>query len=122
VSFLVLNILSMVGLAWALRSLPVGPAYAVWTGLGAALTAAIGMVWLNEGVSVLKLVSLVLIVAGIIGLNLSTTAESSQAVGSQHGSIAAERASPTEHDLGGPANPSDHDNSGEYADPSQPEA
>ncbi len=62
---------SMAGLAYALRTLPVGTAYAVWVGIGASLTAIIGMIWLAEGVSVLKIVSLVLIVAGVIGLNLA---------------------------------------------------
>lgn len=71
-AFLVLMVVSLGGLAYALRTLPVGPAYAVWTGLGAAITAVVGMVWLDEGVSVLKLVSLVLIIAGIVGLNLAT--------------------------------------------------
>lgn len=70
-SFLVLAGASFAGLAWAMRMLPAGPAYAVWTGIGAALTAVIGMVWLGEGVSVIKLVSLVLIVAGVIGLNIA---------------------------------------------------
>lgn len=62
---------SLAGLAWCLRTLPVGTAYAVWTGIGAALTAAVGMAWLGESVSVVKIVSLVLIVAGVVGLNLS---------------------------------------------------
>ena len=71
ISFFVLASVSFTGLAWAMRSLPAGPAYAVWTGIGAALTAVIGMVWLGDGVSTIKIVSLVLIVAGVIGLNLS---------------------------------------------------
>src|SRR5690625_2124022 len=75
IAFLVLMVISLDGLAYALRTLPVGPAYAVWTGMGAALTAIVGMAWLGEGVSVLKLVSLVLIIAGIIGLNLATESE-----------------------------------------------
>ncbi|MHB1065081.1 MAG: DMT family transporter [Georgenia sp.] len=74
VSFLVLATLSFVGLAYALRTLPVGTAYAVWTGIGASITAIVGMAVLGETVSVLKLVSLVLIVAGIIGLNLAESA------------------------------------------------
>jgi quaternary ammonium compound-resistance protein SugE len=53
------------------KSLPVGTAYAVWTGIGAALTAVIGMVWLGDGVSAFTLVSLTLIVSGVIGLNLA---------------------------------------------------
>lgn len=54
-----------------LRHLEVGPAYAVWTGLGAAGTAVVGMLALNENVSMLKIVSLGLVVAGAIGLNLA---------------------------------------------------
>ncbi|MBE9374757.1 multidrug efflux SMR transporter [Saccharopolyspora sp. HNM0983] len=70
--FLVLAAFSFAGLAWAMRELPAGPAYAVWTGIGAALTAVIGMVWLGDGVSVAKVVSITLIIAGVIGLNLAT--------------------------------------------------
>jgi quaternary ammonium compound-resistance protein SugE len=55
----------------ALRSLDVGPAYAVWTGLGAAGTATVGMIVLSEEVSVAKLVSIALIIAGVIGLSLA---------------------------------------------------
>ncbi|ACQ81486.1 small multidrug resistance protein [Beutenbergia cavernae DSM 12333] len=71
VTFLVTLALSMGGLAYALRTLPVGTAYAVWVGVGAVLTAIVGMIFLDEGVSVLKVVSLVLVVAGIVGLNLA---------------------------------------------------
>jgi quaternary ammonium compound-resistance protein SugE len=63
VSFGLLNV--------ALRSLEVGPAYAVWTGLGAAGTAVVGMVAFGEAASTLKLVSIGLVVAGAVGLNLS---------------------------------------------------
>lgn len=71
VSFAVLATISFAGLAWAMRMLPAGPAYAVWTGIGAALTAVIGMIWLNDPVDTFKILSIVLIVAGVIGLNLS---------------------------------------------------
>lgn len=71
VSFLVFATVSFLGLAYALRFLPVGAAYAVWTGIGAAVTATIGMVWLGEGVSLVKIVSILLIIAGIAGLQLS---------------------------------------------------
>lgn len=71
VSFAVFSILSLGGLAWALKQLPVGAAYAAWTGIGAATTAAIGIAWLGEAVSVLKIVSIVLIVSGVVGLNLA---------------------------------------------------
>src|SRR5262249_48068384 len=55
----------------ALRGLEVGPAYAVWTGIGAAGTAVLGIFALGESTSALKLVSIALIVVGAIGLNLS---------------------------------------------------
>ncbi|HEY6497454.1 MAG TPA: multidrug efflux SMR transporter [Trebonia sp.] len=55
----------------ALRELPVGPAYAVWTGIGAAGAATVGMIFLGDAVSAVKLASIALILAGVIGLNLS---------------------------------------------------
>ncbi|HEU5420832.1 MAG TPA: multidrug efflux SMR transporter [Streptosporangiaceae bacterium] len=58
-------------LSYAVTRLEIGPAYAVWTGIGAAGTAVIGMILLDESVSVLKIASIVLIVVGVIGLNLS---------------------------------------------------
>lgn len=57
-------------LAQAMRSIPVGTAYAVWTGIGAAGTAMIGIFWFSEPSDVLRLGSIVLIVAGIVGLKL----------------------------------------------------
>ena len=71
VGFAVAALVSFGLLTTALRQLEVGPAYAVWTGIGAVGTAAIGMLWLGESVSLLKLVSIGLILAGVIGLNLS---------------------------------------------------
>ena len=61
-------------LSTALRTLPVGSAYAVWTGIGAAGTAVAGMIFLGESTEILKLVSVVLIVAGVVGLQLTGTA------------------------------------------------
>ncbi len=58
-------------LTLALHGLEVGPAYAVWTGIGAVGTAVVGMVALDESVSVIKLVSIGLVLAGVVGLNLS---------------------------------------------------
>ena len=55
----------------ALRELEVGPAYAVWTGIGAAGAALAGMVFLGDAVSAVKLASIALILAGVIGLNLA---------------------------------------------------
>lgn len=71
VSFALLLVLSMAGLAYALKSLPVGVAYAVWVGVGAATTAIIAAFAFGETMNVVKVVSLVLIVAGVVGLNLS---------------------------------------------------
>jgi quaternary ammonium compound-resistance protein SugE len=71
VGFAVCALISFALLNFALGRLEVGPAYAVWTGIGAAGTAAIGMLALGESVSVLKIVSIGLILAGVVGLNLS---------------------------------------------------
>ncbi|XPE66927.1 quaternary ammonium compound efflux SMR transporter SugE [Shigella flexneri] len=59
-------------LAWAMKSLPVGTAYAVWTGIGAVGAAITGIVLLGESANPMRLASLALIVLGIIGLKLST--------------------------------------------------
>lgn len=71
--FVVFAAASFTLLSTALRSLPVGSAYAVWTGIGAAGTAVAGMVFLDESTDVLKLVSIVLVVAGVVGLQLSSS-------------------------------------------------
>lgn len=64
--------ISIVLLSWAMRSLPVGTAYAVWTGIGAVGAAITGILLLGESASLARIASLALIVAGIIGLKLST--------------------------------------------------
>lgn len=71
IGFVLSLALSMGLLAYSLKTLPVGTAYAVWTGIGAAGTAIVGIIWLGEPRSALKLVSLALLLAGIIGLRLS---------------------------------------------------
>jgi quaternary ammonium compound-resistance protein SugE len=60
-------------LAKALTSLPVGTAYAVWTGIGAVGTAAVGMILFGEAATVGRLVSIGLIVAGVVGLQLTSS-------------------------------------------------
>lgn len=65
-------VLSMVGLAWAMRTLPTGTAYAVWVGIGATLTAAWAMSQGDETVSVVKVLCLLAIVAGVVGLKLAS--------------------------------------------------
>jgi quaternary ammonium compound-resistance protein SugE len=69
--FAVCALISFGLLTAALKKLEVGSAYAVWTGIGATGTAIIGMLALGESVSTLKLISIGLILAGVIGLNLS---------------------------------------------------
>ena len=59
-------------LSQALKTIPVGTGYAVWTGIGAAGTAIIGMLFLGESRDVLRIVCLVLIVAGVFGLKFGT--------------------------------------------------
>jgi quaternary ammonium compound-resistance protein SugE len=73
IGFFVSLAISMFLLAQALKSLPVGTAYAVWTGIGAAGTAIVGMIWLGESREVLKLVSLIMLIGGIIGLRLTSS-------------------------------------------------
>jgi quaternary ammonium compound-resistance protein SugE len=70
VLFLIALALSMGGLAFALRSLPVGTAYSVWVGIGAVSTAAYGVAVLGEPAGVARVVCLILIVAGVAGLRL----------------------------------------------------
>lgn len=57
-------------LALAMRSLPVGTAYAVWTGIGAAGTVLVGILFLGESTQLARLVSIMLIVAGVVGLRV----------------------------------------------------
>jgi quaternary ammonium compound-resistance protein SugE len=59
-------------LSLALRSLPIGTAYAIWTGIGAVGTALIGIIVFDEPRTAARLVCIVLIVAGIVGLKLTS--------------------------------------------------
>ena len=63
---------SIVLLSIALKSLPVGTAYAVWTGIGAVGTAVLGMVLFEEPATVLRIASIALVVVGIAGLKLGS--------------------------------------------------
>ena len=65
-------ILSIVLLGLALKTLPVGTAYAVWTGIGAVGTAALGIYLFTEPATALRLICIGLILSGIIGLKLVT--------------------------------------------------
>ncbi|MEU2113169.1 multidrug efflux SMR transporter [Streptomyces sp. NPDC019645] len=57
-------------LAQTLKTLSVGTAYAIWAGVGTAAVAAIGMVFLNESTSLVKIAGIALVVAGVVVLNL----------------------------------------------------
>ncbi|MEJ1126287.1 quaternary ammonium compound efflux SMR transporter SugE [Variovorax sp. CCNWLW225] len=67
-------VLSVVLLGWAMRSLPVGTAYAVWTGIGAVGTVILGIVLFHEPANAARLICVGLIVAGILGLKLTSPA------------------------------------------------
>ena len=73
VLFLVAAALSVAGLAYALRELPVGTAYAVWTGLGAAGTALVGMVLLGEPAQALRIACVALIIVAVVGLQVTSS-------------------------------------------------
>lgn len=72
VVFLVACTLSMIGLGYAMRGIPISIAYAVWTGTGAALTVTIAMLIGAESVSLLKLVFLGGILACVVGLRFTS--------------------------------------------------
>ena len=64
-------LLALGGLALALKNIEVGIAYAVWAGAGTLFIAMIGIAYFGEGTSALKLISMALVVAGVVGLNLA---------------------------------------------------
>lgn len=65
-------VVSMLLLANAMKTLPAGTAYAVWTGIGAVGAAIMGMVLLGESTNIARIISLCLIVVGILGLKFSS--------------------------------------------------
>ena len=62
----------------AIKDIPIGTAYAVFTGIGAAGTVIIGMVFLNESASLLKIILVVTLLTGIIGLKLTSNGEKTE--------------------------------------------
>ena len=68
--FVVALVASMAGLAYAMRELPVGTAYAVWVGIGASITVAFAMATGGEVVSAAKIVFLLMIIGGVVGLKV----------------------------------------------------
>ena len=70
-----LSMIVSVGLlGLAMKSLPMGTAYAIWVGIGAVGTVLLGIILFDEPANTLRMVSLALIVAGIVGLKLGTVA------------------------------------------------
>ncbi|OFE16399.1 ligand-binding protein SH3 [Humibacillus sp. DSM 29435] len=70
VVFVVAAVLSMIGLGQAARAIPISTAYAVWTGLGAALTVGYAMTFGAESATVVKVALIALIVAAVMGLKV----------------------------------------------------
>ena len=72
------TVLAMIISLWllgiAMKSIPVGTAYSVWVGVGAVGTVILGIVLLGEPVNLARIISLILIITGIIGLKLSASA------------------------------------------------
>ncbi len=72
VGTLVAMVLSVLLLGWAMKTLPMGTAYAIWVGVGAVGTVILGIVLFGEPATAPRLISVALIVAGIIGLKLAS--------------------------------------------------
>ena len=66
------TVVAMALLAQALKTIPVGTGYAVWTGIGAAGTAIVGMILFDESRNVIRIICIGLIIAGIVGLKFSS--------------------------------------------------
>ncbi|MCX7544880.1 quaternary ammonium compound efflux SMR transporter SugE [Marinicella gelatinilytica] len=70
----VITVMAMVASVWllalAMKDIPIGTAYAVWTGIGAVGVAVVGMLLFDESRELLRLISLMLIITGIVGLKL----------------------------------------------------
>ena len=64
--------LSFYLLSTSMKSLPVGTAYAVWTGIGAAGTAVLGILLLGESTNLFRVLSILLVVVGVVGLRISS--------------------------------------------------
>ncbi|RAL22061.1 quaternary ammonium compound efflux SMR transporter SugE [Thermoflavimicrobium daqui] len=60
-------------LSYSLKTLPIGTAYAIWTGIGAVGTVLFGMIFLKEPTNVMRILFILLIVAGILGLKFTET-------------------------------------------------
>lgn len=71
IAMFVFYVLSLVALTFALKKFDMSMAYAIWAGLGTALITVVGIMFFKEGVSVIKITSILLIIIGVVGLHLS---------------------------------------------------
>lgn len=71
---LLLTGLNMLMLSYAMRGIPVGTAYAVWTGLGAVGITVIGILWFSDPLSATRVAFMALIIVGVVGLKLTAKA------------------------------------------------
>ncbi|HYN56061.1 MAG TPA: multidrug efflux SMR transporter [Motilibacterales bacterium] len=74
VGFAVAAVLSFSLLSWSLKVLPIGTAYAVWTGIGAAGTAAVGMLVFDDPATLVRIGGIAMIIGGVVLLNVGGTA------------------------------------------------
>ena len=77
VAMFVLYGLSFTMMPLVLKKIDVSVAYAIWAGMGTALIAAIGILWFKESATAIKVLSIILIIIGVVGLNLSGGVHSS---------------------------------------------
>lgn len=83
----VFYLLSITLLTLALKTIDVSVAYAIWSGLGTAIIATIGILLFKESLSLIKVISILMIIAGVIGLNLSGGAHGSDQSSSDNGTF-----------------------------------
>lgn len=69
---IIFMILSFYALSIALKVIPIGTGYAIWSGIGAVGSVLAGMIWFKESKDILKMLFIAMIIAGIVGLKLST--------------------------------------------------
>lgn len=89
VVFVIFSIISLVGLGWAMKTIPTGTAYAVWTGLGAVLTVVWAATTGTEALTPLKAVFLVGIIGCAVGLKFATAPAGTAADGDTQGTAPA---------------------------------
>jgi len=71
IAMFIFYILSLIALTFALKKIDVSIAYAIWSGVGTALITIFGIIIFKESISVIKIVSIILIITGVVGLHLT---------------------------------------------------